>query len=466
MESQDTTGSSYSPESLYKRCRSYLTYMYTTFGCSTLLLIFLIFWSQGFRQIGMLAITFYYKDVIGLSPTTTQLIRTMTYMVWLVKPLYGMMTDYLPILGYRRKAYMYLSATIGGIATLSILYINDITLAAIAMLTAELAQGISDVIAEAIIVEEARKDPVNGSGSLQSMCWFVMSIGGLIGAPLGGVCLDYLSPQTVIAIMAICPFFMLLSAMLIHEDRVRETLSCRSLNRNLRDLITTIQAPTIYKPLIFIYLSNTISPSFPELMIYFLNDELNFPPSLMAVLSMTGYLTLTIGTLCYNGFFKSWSYRSIMSVGQVILMCTGLMDVVLVTKMHRSIGIPDSIFALGGDTVQNMVSFIFRSMPTIVMITQLCPKGVEATLFALNTSVLNFSYTCSIYFGTVLTDVFTVETGHYDWMWLLMLFKSLTKLIPLMFIKLLPEKEEKTQKSEYIELSEESPSSGSSLDPN
>lgn len=47
-----------------KRQCSQLSAFQAIYGWRTLLLLFLVYWGQGFKQFGSLAITFYYKDVL------------------------------------------------------------------------------------------------------------------------------------------------------------------------------------------------------------------------------------------------------------------------------------------------------------------------------------------------------------------------------------------------------------------
>ena len=45
----------------------------------------------------------------------------------------------------------------------------------------------TDVVIDARVVEEARKEPASGAGDLQSLSWTALSIGGFLGTALGGI---------------------------------------------------------------------------------------------------------------------------------------------------------------------------------------------------------------------------------------------------------------------------------------
>ena len=445
------THSRFLPITLWRNTVSYKNHMIDTFGLSTLVILFLVYWSQGFRQFGSLAITFYYKDVLNLSPAATQYIRTFTYISWFIKPVYGLISDNIPILGYRRKAYILSAGIIGVISTLSIVLIEDVVLSMIALILSEFSQAVCDVIADAIMVEEARKDPEGGSGALQSYCWFVLSVGGVVGSPLGGIMLDYIRPQLVIAIMGICPMLLVVVATILKEEKTNLGVSCNTIKLRLTALWNAAKEPTIHRSLIFLYLSSMISPSYPELMVYYMKDELNFTTTFLSIINTTGFIALALGSLCYSSFFKLWNFRSIVALGQILMTLVSLLDLALVTRFNLTLNIPDTVFALGGDSVQNMVGFAFKGMPIMVLSAKLCPEGIEATLFALFTSVMNLSSASSVFFGGVLTEALGVSADDYSLMWVLMLVRSLTKLIPLVFINLLPSRVVQPT-DEFIEL--------------
>ena len=66
------------------RLKSKWSYMNSTFGSNTLTILFLVYWSQGFKSLSNVAITLYYKDNFGLDPSVTQYIRTLIMVAWLI----------------------------------------------------------------------------------------------------------------------------------------------------------------------------------------------------------------------------------------------------------------------------------------------------------------------------------------------------------------------------------------------
>lgn len=52
---------------------------------------------------------YYMKDVQKVQPSEAQIYAGITSIPWIVKPLWGLLTDVLPIFGYRRRPYFLLA---------------------------------------------------------------------------------------------------------------------------------------------------------------------------------------------------------------------------------------------------------------------------------------------------------------------------------------------------------------------
>ena len=80
-------------------------------------------------------------------------------------------------------------------------------------------------------------------------------------------------------------------------------------------------------------------------------------------------------------------------------------------------------------------------LPVLILSARLCPKGIEATLFALLTSVWNLSMLLSHEFGALLTHLLGITETNFDNLWLLVIITNLSTLLPLPFIGWLPKED-------------------------
>ncbi|MGA7937490.1 MAG: folate/biopterin family MFS transporter, partial [Kovacikia sp.] len=64
-----------------------------------LIAILLVYFVQGILGLARLAISFFLKDDLGLSPAEVSALIGVAALPWMVKPLFGFISDGLPILG-------------------------------------------------------------------------------------------------------------------------------------------------------------------------------------------------------------------------------------------------------------------------------------------------------------------------------------------------------------------------------
>ena len=76
--------------------------------------------SQGIASLAGQPLYYYLREHLGISVSTIMLIGSLTNLPWMLKPLYGFASDLWPILGYRRKSYIFLSAIISRVMALVI----------------------------------------------------------------------------------------------------------------------------------------------------------------------------------------------------------------------------------------------------------------------------------------------------------------------------------------------------------
>jgi hypothetical protein len=66
--------------------------------------------SQGLGGgINHVASDYYWKDVQQVQPSVAQVYQGITSIPWMIKPLWGLLTDVLPVAGYRRRPYFILA---------------------------------------------------------------------------------------------------------------------------------------------------------------------------------------------------------------------------------------------------------------------------------------------------------------------------------------------------------------------
>jgi hypothetical protein len=107
---------------------------------------------------------------------------------WAFKPAYGLITDFLPLFGTRRRGYLALA---GGASAASLLGLAAFpprpgaTVALLGLLAvATAAVALADVAADALMIEQGQ--PLGLTGTLQSVQWGCLYAAGIVNGQVGG----------------------------------------------------------------------------------------------------------------------------------------------------------------------------------------------------------------------------------------------------------------------------------------
>jgi len=119
------------------------------------------------------------------------------HLPWSVKLLYGLMSDNVPIMGTRRKSYIIIMGLIQFVALISIYFIHETSAISVAILLtlAAFSEAFVNVVSDAIMCIQARKDPVHGSQDLIAFSWLCTGVGGMIGSFASGILTQYYHPK-------------------------------------------------------------------------------------------------------------------------------------------------------------------------------------------------------------------------------------------------------------------------------
>ena len=417
-----------------------------------LIAILTVYFVQGILGLSRLAVSFFLKDELLLSPVQVSALLGIVFLPWMIKPVFGFISDGLPLFGYRRRPYLILSGILGTASWASLATIVHTSWAAtLAIALASLSVAMSDVIVDSLVVERARGESQAKAGSLQSLCWGASAIGGLITAYFSGLLLQYFTSRTVFGITALFPLIVSGVAWLIAESPVSKDAQDSNhtnslpIKHQLKQLRQAISQKTIWLPTAFIFVWQA-TPSADSAFFYFSTNELHFEPEFLGRVHLVTSFASLAGVWIFQRFLKSIPFRVIFAWSTVLSSILGMTMLLLVTHTNRLLGIDDHWFSLGDSVVLSVMGQI-AFMQVMVLAARLCPSGVEATLFALLMSVFNSAGAVSRAFGALITYWLGITATNFESLWLLVLITNLSTLLPLPFINWLPAAEEQTETS-------------------
>jgi folate/biopterin transporter len=402
-----------------------------------LIAILLIYFVQGILGLSRLAVSFFLKDQLGLSPAEVSALVGIAAIPWMIKPLFGFLSDGLPIFGYHRRPYLILSGLLGTATWLLLgTVVEKPWQATLAIALSSLSVAVSDVIADSVVVERARSESTSSAGSLQALCWGASALGGLVTAYFGGLLLEQVSVQTVFLITASFPLIVAAVSWLITEDSEAKNPGLGAVKTQISLVKKAVAQRSIWMPMLFLFLWQA-TPSSDSAFFFFSTNELGFTPEFLGRVQLVTSLASLAGIWLFQRFFKAVPFRKIFGWTIVISTLLGFTSLLLVTHTNRSLGIDDHWFSLGDSVILSVAGQI-AFMPVLVLAARLCPPGIEATLFALLMSIVNLGGLTAHELGALLTHLLGVTETDFRQLWLLVLLTNASNLLPLPFLALLP----------------------------
>ncbi|XP_042398526.1 folate-biopterin transporter 1, chloroplastic-like isoform X1 [Zingiber officinale] len=415
------------------------------------LAVAIVYFVQGVLGLARLAVSFYLKDDLHLDPAETAIITGLSSLPWLVKPLYGFISDSFPLFGYRRRSYLFLSGILGALSwSLMAIFVDSKYSAGLCILLGSLSVAFSDVVVDSMVVERARGESQSTSGSLQSLCWGSSAFGGIVSAYFSGSLVDAYGVRFVFGVTAFLPLMTSAVALLVKEHSLASATAhslsssnsgfLQSSKQGVLQLWAAIKQPDIFLPTLFMFLWQA-TPHSESAMFFFVTNKLGFTPEFLGRVKLVTSVASLAGVALYNSFLKNVPLRKIFLLTTLTGSALGMTQVLLVTGFNRQLGISDEWFSIGDSliiTVLSQASF----MPVLVLAARLCPSGIEATLFATLMSISNAGSVSGGLIGAGLTQFLNVTKDNFDNLATLIVICNLSSMLPLPLLRLLPEEKE------------------------
>lgn len=297
---------------------------------------------------------------------------------WSLKPLYGLLTDFVPLARTRRKGYLVLVSAIAT-ASLALLYAlrpgpDGYTSLVVLLTFATLAVAFSDVVVDALMVEIGK--PRGLTGTLQSAQWAAL-YGGSVAAGLAGGWLSQRGLQRhAFLVCAVTSAAMLaLSLFVVREpERPREAPSLRHALSRLRD---TARLPSLRLGAAFLLLWS-FNPFSRTVLYLHLTRELRLTEQSYGVTVSVVSVGAIAGSLSYAAYCRR------VAIGRLLYLAVAAG--VVSTVAYAFVAGPRTAFV-----VSAVVGFAYitGSMVQFDLAARLAPADVAGTTFAALMAVSN-----------------------------------------------------------------------------
>lgn len=433
--------------------------------------LLMVYFAYGALGIIAVADSFWVKKELTLSPAALAQLGVWLTLPWAVKMIFGELVDTVPLLGSRRRGYVFLGASLiatglillAGAAGKWITFAPPEQLYIIAQIVTVIGVVLQDVVADAMSTEVVPRITPDGTarpkseidhdlGMVQILGRLALSFGALSVAGLAGYLANTLPYETVFLIGLIIPAISASGALLVRlessESRPTDwrilggglvfgalivligynevpyaqeitfllslTVIVTMLNHVTSDIDPNTRLKILYAALIIFFFRAT--PGIGEGYRWFTIDILGFDEAFYGILGQIGAAIALIAAWLLSDAITR------LPVARVLLWLTilgGILSIPNLLLVYRIDLWTEATFGFGARTIAVIDAAAasplaqLSMVPLLTLIAIYAPPSKRAVWFALMASFLNLALIAGQLATKYLNTAFVVERGNY-----------------------------------------------------
>jgi MFS family permease len=242
----------------------------------------------------------YYLKSLGLTADAVAACLALAATPWMIKPLYGLLTDFIPLFGYRRKSYLLLMAGLAVVGCAIVWQSVSIETLVCALAVTTLGIAATDVVVDALMVEEGQRRGL--IRQFQGQQWVWLNLAAIATALLGGwlshAYLPITAVHTAALLMVTAPAAVILAGWLLVDER-RVPFDRSDVRRRAGYLLGALRSRPLWMVAAFIAFWNLV-PNFSTPLYYHMVDHLRFDQYFIGQLVSVGSVGALLGALIYQ----------------------------------------------------------------------------------------------------------------------------------------------------------------------
>jgi MFS family permease len=342
----------------------------------------------------------YLKELNWTALQVTAFIAVLNF-PWIIKPVFGLVSDLVPLLGYRRKSYLIVASLCAIVGYAGIARLVEPTDFASLLLLTSYAMATASTLCGALLAENGQKFRLSSNFVSQQWLWFYIAI--MACAFVGGELVERLSAlsalQVAAAAAAIAPIAVILASVFLLTES-KSGVSRGELTLTFRSIVMALKSPRLHLVALFLFLYS-FAPGFGTPLYYFMTDELRFSQSYIGVLGSIASAGWIAGALIHRWLLRDMSSKALLYLSIVL----GTLSAASFLLLGNEISAAIVNFANG-------VALMIATIASLTLAADHCPKRAEGFAFAGLMSVMNLAELLSGNVGALLYErVFDNQLG-------------------------------------------------------
>ena len=354
------------------------------------LLFAVVYFAQGMWYLPNQTITIVFKDA-GYTIAHITNFFVIAGFPWLIKPLYGLLSDFYPIFGRRRVSYLVLTSSLTAFGGFLAAASGSADYRTLLVLFTMMGFGLAftDVLADAVMVERGREYGL--TGAFQSVQWAAIYTSSMLVGLVGGWMAQR---RNLVAAFFLAGCFPVIT-LIMTASFVRERPAHRhraALIQRVAAVRAALHAREVWLVAGFIFFF-TFSPSFGPGFLFYQTDRLGFSQEFIGALNALQSFGSVLGALTYGPLSRRWPLRRTINISIGFSAAW-----TLIYLLYRG--------PWSGAFIDFTYGWVYMvtTLSLLDLAARVCPTHIEGAFFALLMSVYNAGIQVSQWTGGHLWD--------------------------------------------------------------
>ena len=331
-----------------------------------------------------------YLKVIGWTPVQVTAYLAILNFPWIIKPLFGLVSDFIPLFGYRRKSYLIIASICAVGAYAWIARLTEPSEFALLLVLTSFAMATASTLCGALLAENGQSFRLSSTFVGQQWLWFYIAI--MASSFIGGELIQRLPPlsalQAAAGVAAVAPIAAILASLFLLSER-KSRANREEMQRTFQSVVTALRSAKLYLVALFLFLYS-FAPGFGTPLYYFMTDELKFSQSYIGILGSIASAGWIAGALVHRYFLSKMSSKALLYLSIVLGTLAAASFLLLADELTAAIV-----------NFANGAAMMIATIASLTLAADYCPKRSEGFAFAGLMSIMN------------LADVFSNNIGAF-----------------------------------------------------
>ena len=338
----------------------------------------------------------------GESPAELAALMALLAVPWTIKPIFGLLSDFVPLFGSRRRNYLLLANALAA-ASLLVLALTPLTpgswwtLFAL-LLPTTMAIALGDVIVDALMVE--RGQPLGLTGRFQSIQWAAANFALLLTGMLGGYVAEERLQSLAFAGCAALWLVALIVTWFYATDNHGEHLDVVSLRETGAALVGVLRDPLFLAVCALLTLWS-FNPVWGSVLYVHMTEDLGFSEQQFGNVTSAFFLGSLLGSIGYGIYCRSVRLSRLLHIS--------IIAAVVSNAVYWQLDNLTSAYIV---SVIAGAAYMTGTLIQLDLTARIIPARAAATIFATVMALTNFAGSLSEAFGGWLFEAAKAPYGR------------------------------------------------------